>query len=126
MAQIFPKGLETNLSVGGFTPEKLPAPLTVFCDFRYLQVNRQWSQDILTITQPILHQINLMLMRKSGIKSLTDSIGFWHQHLAPSVGKRYEKPNFYLYHSEGRILSCTNQSKFYFSFESTKENPINR
>ncbi|KAK9219030.1 hypothetical protein WN943_007669 [Citrus x changshan-huyou] len=43
-------------------------------------VNRQWSQDILTITQPILHQINLMLMPESGIKSLTDSIGFRHQH----------------------------------------------
>ena len=33
---IFPvKDPETDLSAEGFTPKKLPTPLTVFCDFRY-------------------------------------------------------------------------------------------
>lgn len=65
--KFFQKSLKTNLSIEGFKPKKLLAPLTVLCDFKCLLggLSINGRRIFLEIDKPLPHLINSMVDQRN-------------------------------------------------------------
>ena len=74
----------------------------------FLRLFRSSRRVFLMFSKPLPYQTNLILTQRFSTKSPTDSTGFRHQHLAPSVGNGTKSRlvisiNFYLAEAKANI-----------------------